>query len=151
MCLAKRRGRDVVMSFSAQHGAATSGQAPVTASYVRIMSELVEARDAYERRKRFAIAHLSRAVGRELGLDTRQLSASAAAAETHTPQPAEDQVLRILDVATAYQAMVAERPHRERLSEAEALDELLNCPALGDASELATAFARVLSGEVRPS
>jgi diguanylate cyclase (GGDEF)-like protein/excisionase family DNA binding protein len=148
MYLAKRRGRDKVMSFSASHGNATPQQAAsVTSSYVSAMSELVSARDAYERRRRFTVAHLAQAVGRELGLDSRTLNAMAAAPETDASPGLPEAPGKILAVAAAYQALVTERPYREHLSEAEALDELLNCPALGDDRGLAAAFARVLSGD----
>ena len=150
MYLAKRHGRDQVMSFSARHGAATPEQAAsVRSSYVRAMSELVAARDGYERRRRFATAHLSQAVGAELGLDAAALHAMAAAAEGRGAQTLTGVPGTVLELAAAYQALVAERPYREQLSEAEALDELLGCPALAGEGDLADAFARVLSGEAR--
>ena len=39
---------------------------------------------------------------------------------------------------------MTERPYRARISEAEALDELLKCPALSGEDELARAFSEVL-------
>jgi diguanylate cyclase (GGDEF)-like protein len=150
MYLAKTRGRDQVMSFSAQHGTDTPERAAsVTTSYVSAMSELVAARDAYERRRRFAIAHLAQAVGAELDLDKRDVRAMAAAAETDAPHGVTGVARGVLNLAAAYQSMVAERPYRAQLSEAEALDELLGCPALRDDRRLAAAFERVLSGETR--
>jgi len=150
MYLAKRQGRDQVMSFSARHGSDTPEQAAsVGSSYVAAMSDLVAARDAYERRRRYAIAHLAQAVGAELDLGAGDLRAMAAASETDAPQGVSAAARRVLDVAAAYQAMVAERPYRQQLSEAEALDELLNCPALAGDGRLATAFEQVLSGGIR--
>ncbi len=52
---------------------------------------------------------------------------------------------KIVALAETYQALVTERPYRPRISEAEALDELLTCPALRGEDELARAFEQVLA------
>jgi hypothetical protein len=48
-------------------------------------------------------------------------------------------------LAATYQELVTERPYRARISEAEALDDLLRCPALRGEDELASAFKQVLA------
>ncbi len=146
MYLAKRRGRNKVMTFSAEHGSATPEQAAVVGlDHVQEMSELVSAREAYLRRRRSAIGHLALAVGRELGLSGPELRALTSMTEDDAQREPESAAGQIMAVAAAYQAMVAERPYRARLSEAEALEELLHCPALRYDGQLAAAFERVLS------
>ena len=147
MYLAKRRGRNKVLAFSAEHGSATPEQAfSRNADHVSAMSELVTARDAYVRRRRSAIAHLSLAVARDLGLGDEELREVAGAAGAAVPTGPLTRAQQIVALATAYQAMVVERQYRARVSEAEALSELLGCPALLYDRKLATAFGRVLGG-----
>jgi HD-GYP domain-containing protein (c-di-GMP phosphodiesterase class II) len=52
---------------------------------------------------------------------------------------------RIVALAETYQGLVTERPYRARISEAEALDDLLRCPALRAEDQLARAFEQVLA------
>ena len=52
---------------------------------------------------------------------------------------------KIVALTETYQALVTERPYRARISEAEALDEFLTCPALAEEDELARAFEQVLA------
>ena len=52
---------------------------------------------------------------------------------------------KIVALAETFQAFVTERPYRARISEAEALDELLECPALTGEAELARVFEQVLA------
>jgi len=147
MCLAKHRGRNKVLAFSAEHGSATPEQAfSRNAAHVSAMSELVTARKAYVRRRRSAIAHLSLAVARDLGLGDEGLREVAGAAGAAVPSGPLTRAHQIVAFATAYQAMVVERQYRARVSEAEALGELLGCPALLYDRKLATAFGRVLGG-----
>ncbi|HEY5387974.1 MAG TPA: diguanylate cyclase, partial [Thermoleophilia bacterium] len=131
MYLAKRRGRNKVLTFSAEHGSDTPEQvATVRPDYVSAMSELAAARTTYTQRRRSAIAHLSLAVGRALGLSDAELhEVAGAAGEIALPTPSDD-AHKVVALAAAYQAMVAERPYRPQISEAEALAELLACPAL---------------------
>jgi diguanylate cyclase (GGDEF)-like protein len=151
MYLAKRRGRNKVLAFSAEHGSDTPEQAAaVNPDYVTAMSELVAARTTYTQRRRSAIAHLALAVGRARGLSAADLHAvTRAAGEAAQPRPS-DEVHKIAALATAYQAMVAERPYRPQISEAEALAELLACPALLHDRAIADAFSRVLAHEQTP-
>jgi len=145
MYLAKRRGRDKVLAFSAEHGAATPEQVvSANADHVSSMGDLATAREAYVRRRRAAIAHLSLAVARDLGLDDDGLREVAGAAGAAAPSGELSNAQQIVAVATAYQAMVVERRYRARVSEAEALGELLGCPALLYDRKLAAAFGRVL-------
>jgi diguanylate cyclase (GGDEF)-like protein len=147
MYLAKRRGRNKVLTFSAEHGASTPEQAlSQNADHVSAMSELVTAREAYVRRRRAAITHLSLAVARDLGLgddELREVAGAAGPVVTSGPLTSAQQIVAL---ATAYQAMVVERRYRPRVSEAEALGELLGCPALLYDRKLAAAFERVLRG-----
>jgi diguanylate cyclase (GGDEF)-like protein len=145
--LAKRRGRDTVLAFSAEHGggALTQDLSP-SADHVSTMSELVTAREAYMRRRRAAIAHLSLAVARDVGLGDDELREVAGAAGATIPSGALSNAQQIVALATAYQAMVVERKYRARASEAEALGKILGCPALLHDHTLAAAFERVLGG-----
>ena len=151
MYLAKRRGRNKVLTFSAEHGSDTPERAAaVNPDYVSAMSELVAARTTYTQRRRSAIAHLALAVGRECGLSVAELHAvTRAAGEAARPDPS-DEAHKIAALAAAYQAMVAERPYRPQISEAEALAELLACPALLHDRAIADAFSRVLAQEQTP-
>jgi HD-GYP domain-containing protein (c-di-GMP phosphodiesterase class II) len=53
-------------------------------------------------------------------------------------------------VTSGFADMVAERPYRPGVSEAEALDRLLRCPALHDDRRLAEAFAEVVGRRRAP-
>ena len=143
--LAKRRGRNQVLAFSAEHGRATPEQVFSTnVGHVSAMSELATAREACLHRRRAAIAHLSLAVARDVGLGREELRAVAEAAGTAAPSGPLSSAQQIVALATAYQEMVVERRYRPRISEAEALSELLGCPALLYDQTLAAAFERVL-------
>ena len=147
MHLAKRRGRDKVLAFSAEHGAATPEQVvSANAEHVAAMSALATAREAYVRRRRAAIAHLGLAVARDLGLDDDGLREVAGATGGAVPSGPLSSAQQIVALATAYQALVVERQYRARVSEAEALSEFLGCPALLYDRKLAAAFERVLGG-----
>jgi HD-GYP domain-containing protein (c-di-GMP phosphodiesterase class II) len=113
------------------------------------MEELVAAREAYERRRTSAIAHLAVEVGRELGLDAGDVRDAAGAAGAATPAGPLSRAQRVVALAAAYQEIVLERPYRPQLSEAEALDEFLGLPAVRGDSVLAVAFATVLGRESR--
>ena len=147
MYLAKRSGRDQVMTFAAQHGSDTpEGAASVSQDYVSAMADLVAARASYERRRDSAVAHLAVEVGRELGLDAAEVREAAGAA---TPAGTLSPAQRVVALAAAFQATVTERLYRARLSEAEALDELLASPAVCEDRVLAAAFATVLGRETQ--
>jgi diguanylate cyclase (GGDEF)-like protein/excisionase family DNA binding protein len=150
MYLAKRRGRNKVVAFASEHGAATPEQAAsANVEHVVAMSELATARAAYLRRRRAAIRHLSLAVARDLGLgdeELREVAVVAGVAGEAALSGAAGRAELIVAVATAYQAMVVESPYRARVSEAESLGELLDCPALLYERDLAGAFERVLHG-----
>jgi diguanylate cyclase (GGDEF)-like protein/excisionase family DNA binding protein len=151
MYLAKRRGRNRVLTFSAEHGSDTPERAAaMNPDYVGAMSELAAARTEYTQRRRSAIIHLALAVGRALGLDAAELHTVArAAGQAMPPGPSseghKDEAHKVVALATAYQAMVADRPYRPQVSEAEALAELLACPALLHDRAIAEAFSGVLS------
>jgi len=150
MYLAKRSGRDQVMSFATQHGSDTPERAAtVSKGYVSAMADLIAAREAYEQRRVSAVAHLAVEVGRELGLDAAEVRDAAGAAGAAAPAGPLNPAQRIVALAGAYQAIVADRPYRPQLSEAEALDDFLASPALHDDHVLATAFAAVLGRESR--
>jgi HD-GYP domain-containing protein (c-di-GMP phosphodiesterase class II) len=135
------------MTFAAQHGSDTpEGAASVSQDYVSAMADLVAARASYERRRDSAVAHLAVEVGRELGLDAAEVrEAAGAATPARTLSPAQ----RVVALAAAFQATVTERLYRARLSEAEALDELLASPAVCEDRVLAAAFATVLGRETQ--
>ncbi|HEY5386615.1 MAG TPA: hypothetical protein VIL79_01800, partial [Thermoleophilia bacterium] len=69
-----------------------------------------------------------------------------AASEAALPSPSDD-AHKVVALANAYQAMVAERPYRPQISEAEALAELVACPALLYEPAIADAFSRALAHE----
>ena len=143
MYLAKRRGRDTVMTFGAQHGGDTPEQAAVVRpGHVAAMGELVAAREAFRQRRRAAVTQIALGVALATGVPAEDIHAAVSAAEggTGTDTPAG----RIVALTQTYQALVTERPYRARISEAEALDELLKCPALSGEDELARAFSEVL-------
>ena len=140
MYLAKRRGRDTVMTFGAQHGGDTPEQAAVVRpDHVAAMGELVAAREAFRQRRRAAVTQIALGVALATGVPAEDVHA-AIGAGTPSATPAG----RIVALTETYQALVTERPYRARISEAEALDELLKCPALDGEDELARAFSEVL-------
>ena len=145
MYLAKRRGRDQVMTFSAEHGGETPEQAAVVRpEHVAAMAELVAAREAFRQRRRSSIAQIAAGVARLTGVSAGDIHTAVTALEAgegDTSTPAGT----IVALAEAYQAFVTDRPYRARISEAEALDELLHCPALSGEEELARAFEQVLA------
>jgi diguanylate cyclase (GGDEF)-like protein len=145
MYLAKRRGRDKVMTFSAEHGGETPEQAAaVHPDHVAEMGELVAAREAFRRRRRSSLAQLALSAAHACGVPAEEVQAALAAAEAQTAAP-DTPAARIVALAGAYQQLVTERPYRARISEAEALDDLLRCPALRGEEALARAFAQVLA------
>ena len=145
MYLAKRRGRNKVMTFSGEHGVETPEQAAVVhPEHVAAMGELVAAREAFRQRRRSAVAQIALAVARANGVppgDILTAVTAADAGENETGSPAG----KIVALAQTYQTFVTERPYRARISEAEALDELLKCPALTGETRLARAFELVLA------
>jgi diguanylate cyclase (GGDEF)-like protein len=145
MYLAKRRGRNTVMTFAAEHGADTPEQAAlVGADHVAAMGELVAAREAYRQRRRSVIARIALSVGQQLDVPADELHAALAETEAGRHEP-RSRAQRIAALSAAYEALVVERPYRSRISEAETLEEVLRCPALGDDDELAHALKRVLA------
>jgi diguanylate cyclase (GGDEF)-like protein/excisionase family DNA binding protein len=145
MYLAKRRGRDKVMTFAAQHGGETPEQAAVVRpEHVVAMGELVAAREAFRQRRRSAIAQLALGVARLVGVAAEDVQSAVAAAEAGEAS-ADTPAGHIVTLAEAYQSFVTDRPYRARISEAEALDELLRCPAMSGEESLARAFEQVLA------
>ena len=94
MYLAKRRGRDKVMTFSAEHGGETPEQAAVVRpDHVAAMGELVAAREAFRQRRRSAVAQIALGVARAIGVPAEDVHAAITAADgggetARTPQPA---------------------------------------------------------------
>jgi diguanylate cyclase (GGDEF)-like protein len=145
MYLAKRRGRDQVMTFASEHGGDTPEQAAVVRpEHVAAMGELVAAREAFRQRRRSSIAQVALAVARITGVSSADVQAAVAALEAGDGETATA-AGRIVTLAEAYQAFVTDRPYRARISEAEALEELLRCPALSGEDGLARAFEQVLA------
>ncbi len=143
MYLAKRHGRDTVMTFAAQHGGDTPEQAAVVRpGHVAAMGELVAAREALRQRRRATVTQISLGVARATGVPAEDVHAAVSVADGGAA--ADTPAGRIVALAETYQALVTERPYRARISEAEALDELLKCPALSEEDELARAFSEVL-------
>ena len=141
--LAKRRGRDTIMTFGAQHGGDTPEQAAVVRpSHVAAMGELVAAREAFRQRRRAAVTQIALGVALASGVPAEDIHAAVIAAGCG--RTADTPASRIVALTETYQALVTERPYRARISEAEALAELLTCPALGGEDELARAFSEVL-------
>ena len=133
------------MTFAAEHGGETPEQAAVVRpEHVVAMGELVAAREAFRQRRRSAVVQIALGVARLMGVATEDVQAAVAtleAGEGAAHAPAE----RIVALAEAYQSFVTDRPYRARISEAEALEELLRCPALNGEEELARAFEQVLA------
>jgi diguanylate cyclase (GGDEF)-like protein/excisionase family DNA binding protein len=145
MYIAKRRGRNQVMTFSAEHGGVTPEQAAVVRpDHVAAMGELVAAREAFRQRRRSALAQIALGVGRATGVSAADIHAAITAAEGGK-DGGDTAAAKIVRITEAYQTLVTERTYRARISEAEALEELLRCPALGGDAELARAFALVLA------
>jgi len=145
MYLAKRRGRNKVMTFGAEHGGETPEQAAVVRpDHVAAMGELVAAREAFRQRRRSALSQIALGVGRATGVTAADVHAAITAAEAGNGG-GDTAAAKIVEIAETYQALVTERPYRARISEAEALDELLRCPALEGESDLARAFELVLA------
>jgi diguanylate cyclase (GGDEF)-like protein/excisionase family DNA binding protein len=145
MYLAKRRGRNKVMTFGAQHGGDTPEQAAVVRpDHVAAMGELVVAREAYRQRRRSSVAQIALGVARTIGVPAEDIHAAVTAADGGGAA-ADTPAGKIVALTETYQALVTERSYRARISEAEALDELLKCPALRGESELARAFEQVLA------
>ena len=153
MYLAKRRGRDQVVSFGAEHGALTPEQA-LSVHDDHVVGPGGRGRRARgpRQRRRAAVTHLALAVARELalaaeemhdvvggGVGLRRGSEGAATA----PEPAAAQHLAA--VAARYEALVTRPPYRPQISESEALQELRSCPAFEHDARLWTAFEAVLA------
>jgi hypothetical protein len=133
------------MTFGAQHGGETPEQAAVVRpDHVAAMAELVAAQEAFRRRRRATVTQMALGVARATGVPAEDIHAavSAASGGAALDSPAG----KIVALTETYQALVTERPYRARISEAEALDELLRCPALRGEDELARAFSQVLAG-----
>ena len=145
MYLAKRRGRNKVMTFGAEHGGETPEQAAVVRpDHVAAMGELVAAREAFRQRRRSALVQIALGVARATGVTAEDIHGALTASEGGEGG-ADTPAAKIVGIAETYQALVTERPYRARISEAEALDELLRCPALSGEAELARAFEQVLA------
>jgi diguanylate cyclase (GGDEF)-like protein len=145
MYLSKRRGRDKVMTFSSEHGGETPEQAAaVRPEHVVAMGELVAAREAFRQRRRSSISQIALGVARMTGVTANDIQTAVAALDSDDG-PTTTRADRIVALAAAYQSFVTDRPYRARISEAEALEELLRCPALGGEEDLAHAFEQVLS------
>jgi HD-GYP domain-containing protein (c-di-GMP phosphodiesterase class II) len=152
MYLAKRRGRDQVVAFGAEHGAITPEQAlSVHEDHVSALAGVVVARDALARRRRAAVTHLALAVARELGLgpeDMRDVVAAAVAgsADGAAGAPGEEGLPeRLAGVAARYESLVTRSPYRPQISESEALQEMRSYPAFEHDPRLWTAFETVLA------
>jgi len=145
MYLAKRRGRDKVMTFAAAHGRETPEQAAaVRPEHVTTMGELVATRETLRQQRRSATTQVALAVARLTGVGPGEIHAAVTAFEAGEAEPGE--AGRIVSLADTYQTFVVERaPYRARISEAEALDELLKLPLLGSDPDLARAFRQVLA------
>ena len=149
MYVAKRRGRNQVIAFSAEHGSVTPEQAAVvTDDVVASLGEVAAARAAYLKRRRAAVSHLALAVGRARGMGGRELRAVAAAAAAACDGSGQKggRAAEIAALAATYEGMVTGRGYRGQLSEAEALQELGECPAFLFERELLDLFASVLAG-----
>ena len=149
MYVAKRRGRNQVIAFSAEHGTATPEQAAVvTDEMVASLGEVAVARATYLKRRRAAVTHLALAVGRARGMAAHELREVAVAAGHACDGDAEPEgpAGEIAAVAAAYEGLVTGRGYRKQLSEAEALQELGECPAFRYERGLLDLFAAVLAG-----
>jgi hypothetical protein len=108
------------------------------------MGELVAAQELLRQRRRSATAQIALSVARLMGVHPEDINAAVAALEggSHSTLTAAGMIVTL---AQAYQSFVTDRPYRARISEAEALEELLRCPALSGEEELARAFEQVLA------
>ena len=152
MYLAKRRGRDQVVSFGAEHGALTPEQAvSVHGDHVSALAGVVQARDALAKRRRAAVTHLALAAAREFGLapgamhDVVAAAASACSADPAGAVGGADVPGQLAAVAAAYESLVSRHPYRRQISESEALEELRSCPAFQYDARLADAFEAALA------
>jgi diguanylate cyclase (GGDEF)-like protein/excisionase family DNA binding protein len=148
--LAKRRGRDQVVSFGAEHGALTPEQAlSVHDDHVSALAGVVAARDALTKQRRSAVVHLALAVARELGLGAEEMHEVVAAAVTAsgaaTATEPECMPGRLAAVAACYEALVTRAPYRPQISESEALQELRSNPVVEHDARLWDAFETVLT------
>ena len=85
MYLAKRRGRDTVMTFGAQHGGDTPEQAAVVRpGHVAAMGELVAAREAFRQRRRAAVTQIALGVALATGVPAEDIHAAVSAADGGT-------------------------------------------------------------------
>jgi hypothetical protein len=84
-------------------------------------------------------------VARTVGVSAEDIHAAMTAADRGGEPSADTAAGKIVALTETYQTLVTERPYRARISEAEALDELLKCPALSGEAELARAFEQVLA------
>ena len=151
MFLAKRRGRDQVVSFGAEHGALTPEQVvSVHVDHVSTLAGVAAARDALSKRRRAAVTHLALAVARDLALDGETMHAvvAAAAAACGDGGPGANGesgvAQQLAAVAATYETLVTRPPYRPLISESEALEELRGCPAFAHDARMAEAFERVL-------
>lgn len=145
MYLAKRRGRDTVMTFASEHGGETPEQASVVRpEHVAAMGELIAARAAFRQRRRSVIAQIALGVARLTDVPAEEIQTAVAAVEAGEVA-GDTPAGRIVALTAAYESIVTDRPYRARISEAEALDELLGCPALRGEDELTRAFRHVLA------
>jgi len=83
------------------------------------MADIVATREAYERRRTSASAHLAVDVARELGLDAAEVRDAASAARGTTPARPLSPARRIVKLAAAYQAIVLARRRHSRPSSGE--------------------------------
>ena len=149
--LAKRRGRDQVVSFGAEHGALTPEQAlSVHDDHVSALAGVVSARDALAKRRRAAVTHLALAAARELGLGAEEMhevvAAAVAAAAAARRHPSRRACRRTSPRSRRrYEALVTRAPYRPQISESEALQELRSCPAFEHDARLWAAFEAVLA------
>jgi diguanylate cyclase (GGDEF)-like protein/excisionase family DNA binding protein len=148
--LAKRRGRDQVVSFGAEHGTLTPEQAiAVHDDHVTTLADVVAARDALAKRRRAAVTRLALAAARELGLGAEAMhdvvtSAAEACDDDRDGAEHDDVPRQVATLAATYEALVTREPYRPQVSESEALEELRSCPAFACDARIADAFERVL-------
>jgi diguanylate cyclase (GGDEF)-like protein len=150
--LAKRRGRNQVVSFGAEHGSLTPEQAlSVHDDHVSALAGVVDARDTLVKRRRAAVTRLALAVGRELGLEPGEMHDVAAAAASACNEGAtmatkkESLPERLAALAATYESLVTRAPYRPQISESEALQELRSGAGLGRDARLWVAFEAILA------
>ena len=152
MYLAKRRGRNQVVSFGAEHAALTPEQAlSVHDDHVSALAGVVDARDTLVKRRRAAVTHLALAVARELGLEPDEMRGVAVAAASACTEggtmtmKGESLPERLASTAAAYESLVTRTPYRPQLSESEALQELRSGAGCDLDKRLWAAFEEVLA------